>query len=133
MRIWGLTEGQHRALERLFSSSRSFRWKHYFSLSPKEKATAMVVSILIFDKSFRNIHVSEVSKNRTWIYFEMLCIISVSKYITERERCEHLLRFFHRVYYICIVRILFKLSCVSVTIGDALQGWTNTDSATERS
>lgn len=42
----------------------------------------MVVSILIFDKPFRNVHVSEVS---IWIYFEMLCIISVSKYITERD------------------------------------------------
>lgn len=46
---------------------------------------AMVVSILIFDKSFRNTHVSKVSKSRTWIYFEMLCIISVSYYVTERD------------------------------------------------
>lgn len=46
------------------------------------KPTAMVVSILIFDKPFRNVHVSKVS---IWIYFEMLCIISVLKYITERD------------------------------------------------
>lgn len=103
----------------------------------------MVVSILIFDKSFRNVLVSEVSRSRTWIYSEMLCIISVSK--RHRERCEHLLRivghimetdyiyilFFHLVYYICTVRILFKLACDTVTLGDSLQRWKNTDSATE--